>query len=86
MDDTTKLARSYLKSIPTRTEFFELIDELLISDIERRVIVGFYIEHKDMSIIANEIDYSIQYAKMLHKNVLVKVSNYIMRSKQIDKY
>lgn len=77
MHDSIRLAKAYLKGIPTKKEFLRVIDELLITDIERQVLIEVYLEHKSLDYIADETGYAVQTIKRYHLNVLRLISNYV---------
>lgn len=81
MDDRTKMARAYIKGLSTKEEFNALLDKLFISDVERKVLVMFYMEGKNTDFIASELGYSTPSIKNIHKRVLIKVSNYVYSNK-----
>lgn len=77
MNDRTKLAKSYMKGIATKQEFKDLIGKLLLSDSEVYVLTEIYLHNKQLSIIADDLGYSVQTVKRIHRDVLTTVSNYI---------
>lgn len=80
MDVITCLARSYLKSIATKSEFDSLLEKLLLTDNEINVLRGVYTKHKNLNIVADNLGYSVQNIKVIHKSALMKIGNYIVSS------
>lgn len=83
MDIMLSLAKSYLKSLVTKEDLINLLNKLLLNDKERTVLEKIYLEHKSISIIADDLGYSIQNIKVLHRKALLKVSSYIHKSVDI---
>jgi len=71
------LAKSYLKSLVTKEDLLNLLNKLLLNDKERTVLEMIHLEHKSISIIADNLGYSIQNIKVLYRKALLKVSSYI---------
>ena len=83
MDIMLSLAKSYLKSLVTKEDLINLLNRLLLQDKERIVLEMIYLEHKSIGSIADDLDYSVQNIKVLHRKALLKVSNYIHKSVDI---
>ena len=77
MDNITGLGKYYLKSIATKDDLMFILNKLQLSDIEYAVLDKVYKENKDLSIVSEELGYSIQYIKVVHRNALIKVSTLI---------
>lgn len=77
MNERTKLAKSYMKGIATKKEFNDLLNKLLLSDTEITVLTEVYLHNRQLDIIANNLGYSIQTVKRIHRDALLTVSNYI---------
>lgn len=80
MDSMTALARAYIKSLATKEEMLALLDKLLLSENEFKVLKGVYLNQQSLSYIADELGYSIQNVKIIHKKALTKVASFIQRS------
>ena len=83
MDIMLSLAKSYLKSLVTKEDLIDLLNKLLLNDKERIVLEMIYLEHKSISSIADDLGYSIQNIKVLHRKALLKVSSYIHKTVDI---
>lgn len=79
MDDMMRLAKSYLRGIATKAEFMALLEELMISDIERDILIGVYLDHHNLDLIASSHDFSLPSIKKYHRSALIKVNNYIQK-------
>lgn len=77
MDINHTLAKTYLRSLATKDDLIKLLDKLNLTDLERNVLTMYYLDHKDLGYIADTLNYSIQYIKIIHHNALMKVSSYI---------
>lgn len=83
MDIMLSLAKSYLKSLVTKEDLINLLNKLLLSDKERIVLEMIYLNHRSLSSIADDLGYSIQNIKVLHRKALLKVSSYIHKTVDI---
>lgn len=83
MDIMLSLAKSYLKSLVTKEDLINLLNKLLLSDKERIVLEMIYLNHRSLSSIADDLGYSIQNIKVLHRKALLKVSNYVHKTVDI---
>lgn len=83
MDIMLSLAKSYLKSLVTKEDLINLLNKLLLSDKERIVLEMIYLKHRSLGSIADDLGYSIQNIKVLHRKALLKVSSYIHKTVDI---
>ena len=83
MDIMLSLAKSYLKSLVTKEDLINLLNKLLLNDKERIVLEMIYLEHKSIGSIADDLGYSMQNVKVIHRKALLKVSNYIHKSADV---
>ena len=83
MDIMLSLAKSYLKSLVTKEDLINLLNKLLLNDKERIVLEMIYLNHRSLSSIADDLGYSIQNIKVLHRKALLKVSSYIHKTVDI---
>lgn len=83
MDIMLSLAKSYLKSLVTKEDLINLLNKLLLSDKERIVLEMIYLKHRSLGSIADNLGYSIQNIKVLHRKALLKVSSYIHKTVDI---
>lgn len=74
MDIMLSLAKSYLKSLVTKEDLINLLNKLLLNNKERIVLEMIYLEHKSISIIADDLGYFLQNIKILHRKALIKSS------------
>lgn len=80
MDIMMRLAKAYLKSLVTKEDLNSLLGKLLLSDKEYEVLKSVYLDNKNLGIVAEDLGYSIQNVKIIHRKALLKVGNYIHRS------
>ena len=83
MDIMLSLAKSYLKSLVTKEDLINLLNKLLLNDEERIVLEMIYLSHRSLGSIADDLGYSIQNIKVLHRKALLKVSSYIHKTVDI---
>ena len=80
MDIMMGLAKAYLKSLVTKDDLNSLLDKLLLSDKEYEVLKSVYLDNKNLGIVAEDLGYSIQNVKIIHRRALLKVGSYIHKS------
>ena len=80
MDIMMELAKAYLKSLVTKDDLNSLLDKLLLSDKEYEVLKSVYLDNKNLGIVAEDLGYSIQNVKIIHRRALLKVGSYIHKS------
>ena len=80
MDVMLSLAKTYLKSLVTKDDLINLLDKLLLSDKEYNVLRSVYLDNKNLCTIADDLGYSIQNVKIIHRRALLKVGSYIHKS------
>ena len=56
-----------------KSEFFGLLDRLMLTEAERRLMIAYYCEHKPLYEIAYELGYSEVGATKVHNRVLRKI-------------
>ena len=80
MDIMLSLAKAYIKSLVTKDDLLNLLDKLLLSDKEYNILKSAYLDNKSLGVIADEMWYSLQNVKIIHRNALLKVYSYIHKS------
>lgn len=65
--------RKKLQSIPTKLEFNALLDSIVLSDKEKRMMQLYYVERKDFDYIADELGYTKSGILRMHKRVLKRI-------------
>lgn len=68
-------AREKLKAIHSKSELLDILDDRLLTDDERTVIVEHYVNGKSLSVIADFLGYSESSVKRFHKNALIKLND-----------
>lgn len=66
-----------VKQIKTKTSFYELIDDIMLSEVEREMMIMYYVDNKDLSYIADTLGYSKQGISKMHKRILKKLEGII---------
>lgn len=66
--------RSALRQISTRDELIDVIERAALSEEEEYILIEHYLNHKNLSVIADFIGYSISSTKRKHKEALSKIS------------
>lgn len=66
-----------VKNIDSKTEFNKILDDAMLSDVERRIIEMIYLEHKDNSYIADTLGLAEVTVRKKHKHAIKKISNLI---------
>lgn len=68
-----KEIKNKVKSINKRSVFNELIEESMLNDKEKKMLIMYYIERKPLNFIADELGYSEIGIKKMHKRSLKKI-------------
>lgn len=68
-----KEIKNKVKSINKRSVFNELIEESMLNDKEKKMLIMYYIERKPLNFIADELGYSEVGIKKMHKRSLKKI-------------
>lgn len=81
MNILSRLAKAYLKSIPTKDDFNNLIERLILTDNEKEVLRRVYLNNENLGIIADDMGYSIQNIKKIHSSALVKIGGLVISNR-----
>ena len=65
--------RGKLKQIPTKVEFYSLIENAMLSDKEKQLMCMYYVERKDFDFIADELGYSKAGVIKMHQRILKRI-------------
>lgn len=83
MDAMMTLAKAYIKSLSAKEELLNLLDQLLLTENELKVLRAVYYDHNSLGFIADELGYSLQNVKIIHRSALLKVANFVQRKMNI---
>nr|DAU50900.1 MAG TPA: ECF sigma factor [Caudoviricetes sp.] len=75
MNKEQREVRKRLKGINTVKQFEEMLDSVLISEEERRILNLIYKEQKPFSIVADEIGISERTLTRKHAKLLMKIGS-----------
>lgn len=64
-----------IKSINRKTDFNNLLEESMLNDTEKQMMIKYYIENKNIDFIADELGYSSQGILKMHKRILNKLES-----------
>lgn len=64
-----------VKNINRKTDFNSLLEESMLSKIEKKMMVMYYLENKQINYIADELGYSEQGIIKMHKRILNKLES-----------
>ena len=62
-----------IQSIGSKIQFNELLDNMILSDVEKQFMQMFYVEKKDINLIADTLGYSRQGIIKMHRRILKRV-------------
>lgn len=77
MHEDTKRAKSTLKNISTVKDFETLLETVLLSEEEQKIVTLHYKEQKSLSYIADELGLSEVSVKKKHSKILRKINKAI---------
>lgn len=64
-----------IKNINRKADFNNLLEESMLSDIEKEMMRKFYISNKSIDIIADELGYTPQGISKMHKRILKRLES-----------
>lgn len=67
--------RRKVKSINKKSTFNEMLDEAMLSDIEKQIMTMHYIQGKEFAVIADDLGYSESGIIRKHKKILNKIQD-----------
>lgn len=73
MDKENLKVRNKLKSVSTYKTFYQILDGVILSDEERKIVEMFYLENKSFDYIASELGMSRITVARRHKKILSKL-------------
>lgn len=76
MDRENAETRRKLKSIDTIQEFEDILNNVMLSEEDKKILVLHYKEQKNMQYIADELGLSEITVIKKHKNILKRVNKY----------
>lgn len=77
MDKKNAETRRKLKQIDSVKDFEDLMQKLMVSDEDKRIMWMHYKEKKTLSFIADELGMSESTVKKKHHDILMKVGNVV---------
>lgn len=73
MNKEHKEVRDKLKSISTYKTFYQILEGVILTEEEKKLIEMFYLENKSLDIIADELKLSKTTVSRKHKKILNKL-------------
>ena len=70
--------RKKVQGIASISTFKDLIEQTILSDSEKQILVLHYLENKDFRFIADMLGYSESTIKRKHKKALTKISKILL--------
>ena len=64
-----------VKKINRKADFYELLNESMLNEIEKKMMIMHYVEGKSLDYIADELGYSEQGIAKMHKRILNKLES-----------
>jgi DNA-directed RNA polymerase specialized sigma subunit len=64
-----------IKNINRKVDFYNLLEESMLNEKEKRFMNLFYVENKPLGYIADELGYSVQGISKLHSKILKKIES-----------
>lgn len=64
-----------IKSINKKADFYNLLEESMLNEKEKKMMELFYVENKDLDYIADELGYSSQGISKMHSRILRKLES-----------
>ena len=70
--------RRKLQGIASISTFNDIIEQTILSDSEKQILVLHYLENKDFRFVADMLGYSESTIKRKHKKALTKISKILL--------
>ena len=64
-----------VKNINRKADFYELLNESMLNETEKKMMVMHYVEGKQLDFIADELGYTEQGIAKMHKRILNKLES-----------
>ena len=64
-----------VKNINKKVDFYNLLEESMLSDNEKKMMELYYVQKKPLDVIADELGYSPQGISKMHKRILSKLES-----------
>ena len=64
-----------IKSINKKADFYNLLEESMLNEKEKRMMELFYVQNMDLDFIASELGYSSQGISKMHSRILKKLES-----------
>ena len=64
-----------VKSINRKIDFYNLLDQVILTENEKKMMILYYVEGKSLDYIADELGYSVQGISKMHKRILNKLED-----------
>ena len=64
-----------VKNINKKVDFYNLLEESMLSDNEKKMMELYYVQKKPLDVIADELGYSPQGISKMHKRILNKLES-----------
>lgn len=64
-----------IKNINRKIDFYNLLDECMLSEKEKQMMKMFYVENKSLDYIADQLGYSSQGISKMHSKILKKLES-----------
>lgn len=74
MDKKTAKARKELKEIETVEDFENVLEQIMLSEEEKKLLRLHYKDNKTLAYIADELGMSEANVKKIHRKLLLKIS------------
>lgn len=77
MEENHKKIKSKLKSIGKKSTFNSVLEDSMLSEVEKQMMKMYYLEQKSFDFIADELGYSQAGILRMHKRALKKIESLI---------
>ncbi len=64
-----------VKKINKKVDFYNLLEESMLNDNEKKMMEMYYVQNKSLDYIADELGYSPQGISKMHKRILNKLES-----------
>lgn len=77
MNEETRVAKDFVLSISSKSDFNDLLESILFTDEEKKIMRMIYVDGREQSYISDMLGLSLSAVNKKHRKILRKIYRYI---------
>lgn len=77
MNEETRVAKDFVLNISSKSDFNDLLESILFTDEEKKIMKMIYVDGKEQSYISDMLGLSLSAVNKKHRKILRKIYRYI---------